>query len=118
MKLKNKILGIGLILVLLFTIVGCAKCISTEYEVVEVTITDSYHRGPILRPVRVGKTTVIHTVPAVYQIMVEYDGVTYTFSGQDLYNTYKDKIGETTEGNLEIKKYDDGAIKHNIISLQ
>ena len=98
--------------------VGCAKCISTEYENVKVTIVDKYHRAMYMQPVRSGKTTTYITHPAVWRITVEYDGVEYTVSGSDTYNKYKDKIGQTTTGELEISTYDDGSIKYNIVSLE
>lgn len=102
----------------MFSLVGCAKLISTEYENVEVNIVDEYHRGGYVTPIRVGKvtTTVIH--PAVYKIMVEYKGIEYTISGSDTYNKYKEKVGQTTTGTLEIRTYDDGSVKYNITALE
>lgn len=102
---------------LMFSLVGCAKCISTEYENVEVNIVDEYHRGMYTTPMRVGKVTTIQTHPAVYRITVEYNDVEYTISGSDTYNKYKDKVGQTTIGTLEIRTYDDGSVRYDITSL-
>ena len=102
---------------LMFSLVGCAKCISTEYENVEVNIVDEYHRGMYTTPMRVGKVTTIQTHPAVYRITVEYNDVEYTISGSDTYNKYKDKVGQTTIGTLEIRIYDDGSVRYDITSL-
>lgn len=99
-------------LILTFSLVGCAKCISTETSTVQVKITDEYHRG-----VRFSAATKT-TRPAVYRITVEYDGVEYDISGSDTYNKYSDKVGEYTSGTLQTKKYDDGSVKYDIIELE
>lgn len=118
MKTKNRILAIFLVIVVLFGLAGCTECISTEYEDVEVTVVDKYHCGMWMQPVRCGKTTTYITHPAVYQITVEYDGIQYTISGSDTYRKYKDKINQTTTGKLEIRTYDDGTVKYDIVSLE
>ena len=116
-KIK-KFITIMTIVFLMFSLVGCAKLISTEYENVEVNIVDEYHRGMYVTPIRVGKvtTTVIH--PAIYEITVEYKGIKYTISGSDTYNKYKEKVGQTTTGILEIRTYDDGSVKYDITALE
>lgn len=113
----KKVISILAIMCLMFSLVGCAKCISTEYENVEVNIVDEYHRGMYTTPMRVGKVTTIQTHPAVYRITVEYNDVEYTISGSDTYNKYKDKVGQTTIGTLEIRTYDDGSVRYDITSL-
>lgn len=90
------------------------KCISTEYRKVEVEIVNKYHRVPIT--ISTGKTTM--SMPAVYNITVEYHGTEYTVSGRDTYYEYKDKVGEKTKGILEIRVYDDLSEKYDIISLE
>ena len=107
-----------LIVISTLTLVGCAKCINTEYENVEVNIIDEYHRGMYVTPMIVGKVTTIRNHPAVYQITVEYNGVEYTISGSDIYNKYKEKVGQTAIGTLEIRTYDDGSIRYDIVSLE
>lgn len=105
-------------LIVTFSLVGCAKCISTETSTVQVKITDEYHRAMYITPVFNGKTTTMITHPAVYRITVEYDGVEYDISGSDTYNKYSDKIGEYTNGTLQTKKYDDGSVRYDIIELE
>lgn len=102
----------------MFILTGCAKCINTEYENVEVNIVDEYHSGMYVTPISAGKVTTMVTHPAVYEITVEYNGVKYTISGSDTYNKYKDMVGQTTTGTLEIKTYDDGSIRYDITSLE
>ena len=118
MKSKNRILALLLLVVLIFSFVGCAKCIDTKYENVEVTIVDKYHRGAWTQPIRSGKVTTYVTHPAVWHITVEYNGVEYTVSGSDTYHKYENKIGQTTIAKLEIKTYDDGTVKYDIVSLE
>ena len=56
--------------------------------------------------------------PSVHRITVEYDGVEYDISGSDTYYKYSDKVGEYTNGILQIKKYDDGSVKYDIVELE
>ena len=102
----------------MFSLVGCAKLISTEYENVEVTIMDEYHRGAYVTPIYTGKVMTMVTHPAVYRITVRYNDVEYTINDRETYNKYSNKIGETTIGVLEIRTYDDGSIKFNITRLK
>ncbi len=114
----KKFFNIVVIVCLIFLLAGCKKCINTEYENVEVTIVDEYHRGSYSVPMRIGKVTTIQTHPAVYRITVEYNSIEYTISGSDTYNKYKDKVGQTTTGTLEIRTYDDGSVRYSITELQ
>ena len=118
MKLITIIFALLLLITLVFSLVGCAKCICTEYENVEVTIVDKYYRAMWIQPVRTGKVTTFITHPARYEITVEYNDIEYTISGSDTYDKYKDKIGQIIIGELEIKTYDDGTVKYNVISLE
>ena len=102
---------------LMFVLSGCAKLVNTAYQKVEVVIMDEYYRGMYITPIFNGKTTTMITHPAVYRITVEYNGVEYTISGSNTYNKYKNKVGETAIGNLEIRTYDDGTVKYEITSL-
>lgn len=118
MTLKKRILGFLFVLILLFGLIGCAKCINTEYKNVEVTVVDKYYRGAWIQLIFTGKTTMMIPHPAEYRITVEYNGIEYTISGIDTYNKYKDKIGQTAIGILEIQTYDDGSIEYDITSLE
>lgn len=118
MKLKNRIFVLLLLVILIFSLGGCAKCISTEYENVEVTIVDKYYKAMWMQPIFTGKTGGMITHPAVYSITVEYNDIEYTINGSDTYNKYKDKIGQTAIGELEIKTYDDGTVEYDIVSLE
>lgn len=116
--MKSKFIAILLCVVFVFSLAGCAECISTEYENVEVTVVGKYHRGAWLQPVIVCKLTTFITHPEEWRITVEYNGVEYTVNGHDTYDKYEDKIGQTTTGEFEIKTYDDGTVKYDIVSLK
>ena len=119
-NIKRIIVSILLIMCLMFTLTGCAKCISTEYENVEVNIVDEYHK-PSYTTIEYNislKMPMSKSHPAVYRITVEYNGVEYTISGSSTYNKYKDMVGQTTTGTLEIRTYDDGSVRYDITSLE
>lgn len=120
MKIKNKILVLLLSTILIFNIVGCAKCISTEYENVEVNIVEEYYKPSYTTLIynALLKIPMIQTHSAIYRITVEYNGVKYIISGSDTYLKYKDKINQTAIGKLEIKTYNDGTVRYDIISLE
>ena len=118
MKLKKKILAWLPAIVFIFSLSGCVKCISTEYKDVEVVVVNEYYRGSYITPTHIGKVTTFVTHPAVYEITVEYNGVEYTIDERGTYDKYKNKIGQTTIGKLEIRSYDDDSVKYNIVSLE
>ena len=113
----KKILSIMMIICLTITLVGCAKLVNTNHESVEVSIVDIHHRAAWLQPMRCGKVTTFITHPARYETIVEYKGIEYTINDSATYNKYKDKIGQTTIGTLEIRTYDDGTVKYDITGL-
>lgn len=116
--MKKHLLLLSILIITVFTLTSCAKCINTEYENVSINIVDAYHRGAYITPMRAGKVTTTQYHPAVYRIYVEYEGVEYSISGSDTYNKYKTQIGQMATGVLEIRTYDDGTIKYNIVSLE
>lgn len=118
--MKKKILySLTLLLVFIFILTGCAKCISVETSTVQVKITDEYHRAAYttMHYNPATKTMMPQSHPAVYRITVEYDGVEYNFYDSDTYNKYSNQIGEYANATLETKKYDDDTVRYNIIDL-
>ena len=105
-------------LFLVIQLFGCAKLINTEYENVEVTVVDEYHRGMYVVPMKIGKVTTMRTVPAVYSITVEYNGVEYSINGKEIYEIYKEMVGKTVNETLEIKYYDNESVRYNIVELK
>lgn len=115
-KLK-KLCAIFLVTTLLFALAGCAKCISIEYEKVNMTIVKVNYVPASTLPVRIGKVWTYSVKPAMYRTTVEYDGIRRTFSDKHTYDKYKNMVGLTVIGTLEIAAYDDGTIERSIISL-
>ena len=108
------------IVCLMFSLVGCAKLVSTEYENVEVKITDVYYKPSytITTYDVVLKMPMVQSYPAIYIVTIEYNGIEYTLSDSDTYNKYKEKVGQTAIGILEIHTYDDGTVKYDITELE
>lgn len=113
--MKKYLTIILLSLILLLT--GCAELVSTETREVDVIVIDSYHRNMWLQPVRTGKVTTWITHPAIYRITVLYNDIQYNIEGSDIYDQFKDDIGETVTGVLEIRTYDDGSTQSDIVGL-
>lgn len=114
----KKIVSAWIILIILVSLCGCAKCISTDTSAVEVKIVDEYYRGMYITPMKCGKVTTMITHPAVYRITIEYNGEEHNISGKGVYDKYKDKIGEMANATLKTKTYDDGSVKYSIIELE
>ena len=112
----KKILS-AVIIVLIFISSGCAKCIKTEYEEVEVVIVDEYYKSAWVQPISTGKGVMIMSHPARYEITVVYNGVEYTLDNRDTYAKYKDKVGQTASATLQIKIFDNNTKNYDIISL-
>ncbi len=100
-----------------FLLSGCAKCISTETSVVEVTVKDEYYHSAYTTYVMCSKVLVPISHSAKYEITVEYCGNEYVITDEETYNKYKDKIGEVVKGTLETKIYDNGKTKNRIVCL-
>lgn len=94
-----------LAILLMFTLVGC-KRISTERLTVQVKIIDEYY-----------KPTYVYS-PSIYEITVEYDGDKYYFRDRETYNKYSSRVGEYVNGTLQIRKYDNGTVLYDMISLE
>ena len=97
---------------------GCAKCISTRQEEIEVVITDVYFRPFYSTPIKVGNVWTFANHPAIYRTYIECEHGKFTISGSGIYHTFKDKVGQTAIGTLETKIYDDGDVKYRITSIQ
>ena len=114
----KRLFALILLLVLLLTITGCAKLISTETEKVDVLITETNYQHAWSQPVIVNKVITLIHHPAQYEVTVKYDGIEYTLDDETYYKAYKDRVGETITGTLEIQTYDDSTIKKKIVALE
>lgn len=120
MYLKKKILVFLIFIIMIFSLVGCAKLINTEYKNVEVKITNVYYEPSHTISVYdvALKMPMKRSYPAIYEVTIEYNGIEYTFSDSDTYNKYKDKVGQTAIGTLRVRTYDDGTVRHDITKLE
>ena len=118
--MKKLLCIMSTMLILVFALTGCAKCISVETSTVQVKVTNEYHRAAYTTMYYspATKTMLPQSHPAVYRITVEYNGVEYDISGSDTYNKYFDKVGEYVNGTLQTKKYDDRTVRYDIVGLE
>ena len=103
-----------LILFLIFTIflTGCAKLISTESEVVEAEVVDTYHRNMMILPQKIGNNTIMTTYPARYEVTVQYNDIKTIIKSQELYEQVK--VGDKVSCNLVTRYYDDNSIEKEL----
>ena len=108
------ILIIALILFVIFLIPSIRKHIDTAEEEIQVMILDksSYSYGEAgveyeVNPARSGNIAKFDTIKVEpqYYIKLEVDGETYKVIGADLYDTYKDRIGDSVEVSIRTDYY-------------
>lgn len=118
--IKIYLCGLTLMFMLAVMLACCAKCVSTETSTVQVKVTNAYHKASYTTMYYspATKTMLPQTHAAIYKITVEYDGIEYDIRDRDTYYKYSDSIGESVNGILETKKYDDGTVKYNIVDLE
>lgn len=118
--MKKLYISLVTIVLFIFMLTGCAKCISTETSTVKVKVTyedyEAAYTTMYYSPAT--KTMLPMSHPADYRIIVEYNGVEYNFYDSDTYEKYSDRIGEYVNGTLMTKTYDDGTVKYKIVSLE
>ncbi len=104
--------------VMIMCFAGCAKPVSTEYDMVDVTVVKTYYKQGYIDLVYDGQGFMQACYPEIYRVTVKYKGVNYSINGRDTYLRYKDREGETVKAILEIKTYEDGTIKQDITELE
>lgn len=117
--MKKKALNIlGVLLISISTLTGCAKCIDKKEESVKVKIVNEYYKPEETRLIGI-----INHVPqfltdyAEYEITVDYNGVEYSLSDESTYRKYHGRIGQTVSAVLITKTYDNGKVKQWIDNL-
>ena len=117
--MKKKVLSIlGVLLISISTLNGCAKCIDKKEESVKVTVVNEYYK-----PKETRFTGMVNHVPqfrtdyAEYEITVNYNGTEYSLSDESTYRKYHGRIGQTVSAVLITKTYDNGKVKQWIDSL-
>lgn len=104
-------------LLLILSLTGCAKLVSTDTQVVNAIIKSTYHRAMWVQNVTTGKTITNIVHPAINQVTVEYKGKTYTMNNSEIYNRHKNEKGKTVSCTFEIKTYDNGDIYYRLINI-
>ena len=105
----KRILIVTLLITTLLCLSGCTELICTETQKVEATIIDVYYSGAWTQTIFTGKTIIIIPHPARYEITFTYNNVALTVDDEEIYNRYKDKIGDTAECILITEYYDSGS---------
>ena len=93
--------------------------LETDTSKVKVNVIDSYYK-PAYSTSEYNvalKIPVLIQHPAKYRVTVQYDIFTYDFTDEESYEKYGDKIGDEVDATLTIRKYSDGTLKYDIISL-
>lgn len=112
---------IVMLLVAIIFLPGCEPLLKqsrVETSTVPVKVVNAYHQNSYSQPVFIGKVfTAVHH-DAINEITVEYNEVKYVISGEATYEKYKNRIGDTVNGTLETKYYDDGCIINKIVDLE
>ena len=93
------------IIICLFSLTSCKKCVSTEYITADVKIVDEHSR----RDPKTGK---------VYRITVEYEGEKYSVGYKETYEKYHESVGSQAKGMFWVKTYDDGSKKYYFDDLE
>lgn len=114
--MKHKII-FCLILLITFCLSSCKNIVEQNYSTVEVKIVDCDYHPSYVTFIYVNKMNHPIAHPARYNTIIEYEGHSYTFSGQDIYEKYLSHIGEYTNATLEITTYDDETSSCRIIAL-
>lgn len=105
-----------LILAIIFLLLcsGCAEVIDQKSELVEATVVDTDYDPSFTTLIRSGNTYIPVHHSEEYDVYVEYNGITAVFDDEDLYNKYKDNIGDTLTCELITKYYDNDTIKQEL----
>lgn len=105
------------LLIGLSTLTGCTKCIKKSSEPVKVKIVNEYYDPERTRVYFSNGKIHTYTEPAEYEITVKYDGIDYTIPGESTYRKYHGRIGETVQGMLVTREYDNGESTTQIVSI-
>lgn len=105
----KKIISITLIVAILLCLAGCTELVRTETQEVEATITDVHYNGAWTQIISTGKTTITILHPARYEIIFTYNNIILTVNDEEIYNRYKDKIGDPVVCILITEYYDNGS---------
>lgn len=107
------------IILLLFSLAGCKKVTNICELRVNATIEETYHENawqeleysPSSKKVR----TINH--PEVNITAIRYNEKRFVLNNKNTYNYCEDKVGQSVPCILEVKEYDDGSTKEEIVAV-
>ena len=108
---KNILISLIIFIILL---TGCSKIIETEKQDIKVEIINTNY-SPMWTQM-VGETFI--TYPSKYEVTVKYKGKEYTVDNEEVYQKYKDKIGEIVDAELTTNIYDTGNVVKIITKIK
>lgn len=112
---KIAMLILGLLVVSLLS--GCSELVERTHINDYVTITDADYSPGYSSIYLIGGTIYDDTVDPDYIIEYEYNGTEDCVDDEDIYNKYRDKIGEKVPAVIRVDTYDDGTIKYIVESV-
>jgi hypothetical protein len=110
----KKIITITLLVAMLLCFVSCAELVNTETREVDATVTDVCYKAAWTQMIWSGKVMIPIMHPAKYEVTFAYANATLTVDDKELYDYYKDKIGDTVKCDLIIEYCDDGTIRQTL----
>lgn len=116
-KKMKRILVLFLILDL-FMMTSCKKCIKEEKLYDAVLITDVIYVPQRMQPYYINGKIYFYIYPAEYKTIVEYKRKQYELFDYQAYNLCKDNGGKMIQAEITKKTYDDGSIKYFVIKLK
>lgn len=85
-----------------------------ETEIISVMVVGVEYKPASSRPIVAGKSIIIQRIPAEYNVIVEYKGIHKVFDDKDLYDIYKDRVGDMMEVQLITIYYENGEVRQKI----
>ena len=116
---KRSLAIIVMIVTLLFSLAGCKK-VTNIYELRTVAIIeDTYHKNAWTQFHYSASTKSMTTIhhPERNEVSIRYNGEVYTLNNENTYVYCKDKIGQSVPCILEVKEYNDGSQKQEIVAV-
>lgn len=120
MKKTNKFFKICFIIMLTsILLIGCkAELVERTTFTDSVVIVDTYHSDMFMQPITTGKVITFITHPAVYRVTVKYNNEEFSFDNSDLYNKYKDEIGQKISATIQKNVYADDTTEYEVIEIE
>lgn len=113
----KKFISLLLVFVFMFCLTGCAKEVSRREFTTKVEITDTYHTGFYLQPIKSGSVTTFISHPERNYVYVTYEDIEYQIDNEEYYEYCKDHIGDIIFAIFDKVSYDDGTYRYILKDL-